>query len=60
MRAVVISLASRTATVRIDGYTFNVTARLILSVVSGDVVADAIAIIVGDENTGYFLIGIVG
>ena len=60
MRAVVISLAGRVATVRLDGYTYNVTASLIKSVVSGDVVANAIAVISGNERTGYILIGIIG
>ncbi len=60
MRAIVISRSGRTATVRIDGYTFNITASLIKSVVSGDVVANAIAIITGNETSGWFLLGIVG
>ena len=60
MRAIVISLTSRTATVRLDGYTYNIQADLLKHVVSGDVVANAVAIISGNERSGYFLIGIVG
>jgi len=60
MRAVVISLTGRIATVRLDGYTFNITAALLKHVTSAHVVADAIAIITGNERTGYFLAGIVG
>ena len=60
MRAVVISLSGRIATVRPDGYTYNIQASLIKSVVSGDVVANAIAVISGNERSGYILIGIIG
>jgi len=60
MRAIVISLSGRIATVRPDGYTYNITASLIKSVVSGDVVANAIAVITGNERSGYILVGIVG
>lgn len=60
MRAVVISLTGRIATVRPDGYTFNIEAALLISVDSGDVVADAIAVISGNERTGYYVVGIVG
>lgn len=60
MRAIVISLTGRIARVRLDGYTYNISASLIKSVVSGDVVADAVAIITGNERSGYYLVGIVG
>ncbi len=60
MRAVVISLSGRVATVRLDGYTYPITASLIKSVASADVVANAIAVISGNERSGYYLIGILG
>ena len=60
MRCTIISLTGRIATVRCDGFTNSIQAALIKSVVSGDVVAGAIGIVTGNNNTGFYLIGIVG
>ena len=60
MRATVVSLTGRIATVRLDGHATNIQAALIKAVTSGHVVAGAIAIITGSERSGFYLIGIVG